>query len=128
MFENKKLTEELNRYKTMYENSKRTCEELTNKMNTPEWVAFEKSKVTENFKKAKDYLVDNRSNIIRESQGLSIKYTIKDLEIESFWDDYNFKDNEAQFYWRWKGEENGYFALEYGRDLFKLAYLLYEPK
>lgn len=128
MLLNKHLTEELNRYKTMYENSKRTCEKLTNKMNTPEWVAFEKSKVTENFKKAKDYLVDNRSNIIRESQGLSVKYTIKDLEIESFWEDYTFKDNEAQFYWRWKGEENGYFSLEYGRDLFKLAYLLYEPK
>lgn len=126
MWINKVSFEELSSYKAKCENLRKTCDALTNKMNTPEWRAFEKSKVTKSFQKAKEYLVVNRKSIIRESHGLYIKYTIKDLEIESNWEDYNFQ--KADYYWHWKNEEQCYFADEYGEKLFQLACILYEPK
>lgn len=126
MWLNKTIFEELNHYKTKCANYKKTCESLINKMNTPEWRAFEKSKVTKNFRKARNYLADNRKSITRETHGLYIKYTIKDLEVESNWEDYNFK--KADYYWHWKNEEQSYFADEYGEKLFQLASILYEPK
>lgn len=126
MSEFKDLNVELRHYKNICENYKKTCKSLTAKLIDPNWKAFEESKISKAFKKARDYLVTNRKDITTRSVGLSICYQVKGFEIEKHYRDYDFKD--IDYYW-WLGDVNNIHRDNiYGEKLFQLASLLFEPK